>query len=80
MQRVTFTPEMDTLLLREVIANQAFAMKNGTGWRQTADKLIKLPNFTPILTARTVRERTNSLVNQFRRENSANEKRYTYYT
>ena len=77
MQRVTFTSDMDILMLREVIANQTFAMKNGTGWRQTAENLIKLPNFPPILTARTVRERTNLLVNQLYRENSAN-KRFKY--
>ena len=77
MQRVIFTSDMDILVLREVIANLAFAMKNGTGWRQTAENLIKLPNFPPILTASIVRERTNLLVNQFYRENSAN-KRFKY--
>ncbi|GFN88434.1 hypothetical protein PoB_001494000 [Plakobranchus ocellatus] len=63
---------MDVLMLREVLASQAFLQKNGLGRKNAADNLLQLPVFPPMLTAR--RECTNLLVCQFKKDRLTNEK------
>ncbi|GFO13750.1 hydroxyacylglutathione hydrolase protein [Plakobranchus ocellatus] len=74
MQRVSFIDAMDVLMLRDVLASQVFLQKNGVGWKNVADNLLQLPVFPPMLTARSVWDRTNLLVCQYEKDRLTNEK------
>lgn len=70
-KQIRFKNDDDIRLLREVVARNP--IKNKNKWTEVAT-VLSTPMF--VLDARRVRERTNLLIEQHKRENRENLKRY----
>lgn len=70
-KQIRFKNDDDIRLLREVVARNP--IKNKNKWTEVA-AVLSTPMF--VLDARRVRERTNLLIEQHKRENRENLKRY----